>query len=386
MSGPLTLVTGATGRTGSLVAQELLERGSRVRAVAHRVDARSERLRAMGAEIVTPDLFDPDQVAAAMKGVQRLYYLPPWHPHMLHSATVFASAARAQELDAVVHLSQWLASPAHPSLATRQNWLVERLFADLVPTAAHVTLNPGFFAENYLGNGLTALAANLGVYPLPIREGRNAPPSNEDIARVAVAVLLDPAPHAGRRYRPTGPQMLSIEEITGALGDAVGRRVRHLPIPMFMFLRALRVMGPRYGIGPYQMSTVRWYYPEHALGSWEVGGLTNDVLDVTGAEPESFATVAGRYARHPANARTAKHTAAALWDMTRIGVTPTPRLDRLVRRQQQPVPQEPLYAAHSPSWPRSRTSNGPSEPSGRRDYASYPSTAGRTIAKTVESP
>ncbi len=348
-----------------MVAQRLLEHGARVRAVAHRIDARSERLAALGAEIVAPDVFDPADVAAAMDGVQRLYYLPPWHPHMLHSATVFAMAARAQELDAVVHLSQWLASPAHPSLATRQNWLVERLFADLVPSAAHVTLNPGFFADNYLGNGLTALAANLGVYPLPISEGRNAPPSNEDIARVAAAILLDPAPHAGRRYRPTGPAMLSIAEITGAIGDAVGRRVRHLPIPMFMFLRALRVMGPRNGIDPYQMSTVRWYYPEHALGSWEAGGPTTDVQDVTGSEPESFATVADRYARHPANTRTAKHTASALWDMTRIGVTPTPRLDRFVRLQQQPAPQKPCYAAESRSWTRSRMGIGLADPTGQ---------------------
>ena len=153
------------------------------------------------------------------------------------------------------------------------------------PSAAHVTVNPGFFADNYLGNGLTALAANLGLYPLPLREGRNAPPSNEDIARVVVAVLLDPAPHAGRHYRPTGPAMLSVPEVTGVLDDAVGRRVRHLPVPMSMFLRALRVTGPRHGIGPYQMSTVRWYYPEHALGAWEVGGPTTDVRDVTGAEP-----------------------------------------------------------------------------------------------------
>jgi hypothetical protein len=41
-------------------------------------------------------------------------------------------------------------------------------------------------------------AAHLGVFPLPVDgESRNAPPSVDDIARVAVAALLDPARHAG---------------------------------------------------------------------------------------------------------------------------------------------------------------------------------------------
>ena len=34
-------------------------------------------------------------------------------------------------------------------------------------------------------------------------------PANEDIAKVVAAVLENPEPHAGKRYRPTGPQLLS---------------------------------------------------------------------------------------------------------------------------------------------------------------------------------
>ena len=54
------------------------------------------------------------------------------------------------------------------------------------------------------------IAAHLGILPLPVaRESRNAPPSVDDIARVAVAALLDPARHAGKSYRPTGPKLLT---------------------------------------------------------------------------------------------------------------------------------------------------------------------------------
>jgi nucleoside-diphosphate-sugar epimerase len=56
MTNARILVTGATGKTGSLAAAELHKAGYPVRAMVHREDARSARLRALGAEIavITP--------------------------------------------------------------------------------------------------------------------------------------------------------------------------------------------------------------------------------------------------------------------------------------------------------------------------------------------
>ncbi len=71
-------------------------------------------------------------------------------------------------------------------------------------SSEHTIVRPGFFADAYLV--LTGLAAHLGVFPWIYGDSRNAPPSNEDIARVAVAVLTDPARHAVKSYRPTGPR------------------------------------------------------------------------------------------------------------------------------------------------------------------------------------
>ncbi len=349
MNRPLVLVLGAAGKTGGAVVRELLARDARVRAAVRGRDARSARLEALGAEIVVADVFDPQQVEAALTGVNRLYHVPPWHPYMIQSAVVVATAARRAGVEAVVGLSQWLANPAHPSLATRQNWLVDRLF-DLLPDAAHVTVAPGFFADNYLGNGLVGLAAQLGVLPIPLGRRRNAPPSTEDIARVAAAVLLDPAPHAGRTYRPTGPALLTPDEIASAVGDAVGRRVRHVDMPLPMFLRALRVMGPRAGIDLAQMAEVRWYYEESRLGTWELGAPTSHVLDLTGDAAEDFPTIARRYATRPEARRTAGNLGRAVWDVARIGVTPTPRLDRYVRHLRQPGPGVPELSARSAIW------------------------------------
>lgn len=48
MTKPRIVVTGATGKTGRLVVSELLKAGYPVRALVHREDARSARLRTPG--------------------------------------------------------------------------------------------------------------------------------------------------------------------------------------------------------------------------------------------------------------------------------------------------------------------------------------------------
>jgi NAD(P)H dehydrogenase (quinone) len=352
MTNTRVLVTGATGKIGGAVAAQLLEKGLPTRALVHRDDARSARLRELGAEVVVADMLDIEQVAAAVDGVDRLFFNPPYHPHALDSAVAFAVAARRSGVEAVVALGQWLASPEHPSVMTRQQWLIDKLF-ELLPDTAHVAVDPGFFADNYLQ--VLPAAAQLGVLPVPTGAGRNAPPSNEDIARVAVGALLDPHRHDGRAYRPTGPTMLSGAEIADAVGEALGRRVRHIDIPPWMFMRAVRMNARRLGADLFYESGLRHYLPEYALGTWEVGGPTTHVRDVAGVEPEDFLTIARRYVTGPESRRTARNLIGQIWNFMLIGLVPMHRLDRFDRRQQHPQPAHPRYSGESAVWRNQHT-------------------------------
>jgi uncharacterized protein YbjT (DUF2867 family) len=346
------LVTGATGKIGGAVAAQLLERGVPTRAMVHRDDARSARLHHLGAEVVVADMFDINQVSAAMDGVDRLYFNPPYHPHALDSAVAFAVAARRAGAEAVVALGQWLASPDHPSLMTRQAWLTGKLF-ELLPDTAHVAVDPGYFADNYLQ--VIGMAAQLGVLPVPTGGRRNAPPSNEDIARVAVGALLDPHRHDGRAYRPTGPKLLSGQEIADAIGEALGRRVRHIDIPPWMFMRAVRVNAKRLGADLFFQSGLRHYLAEYALGTWEVGAPTTHVRDVAGVEPEDFLTIARRYVTGPETRRTPANFMRATWDFLLTGLVPMRRLDRFDRLQQHPQPKHPNFSGQSAVWRHEHT-------------------------------
>ena len=343
MDKPTILVTGATGKTGAAVALQLRERDWPVRALVHRRDARSARLERAGAEIVVADIFDFDQLCEAMRGAARAYYCPPFHPHMIQSATAFALAARETRLEAVVGLSQWLASPSHPSLATRHNWLADHLFA-LLPDTAHVIVNPGFFADNYLR--LIDFAALLGIFPILTGHSRNAPPSNEDIARVVVAALMEPEKHAGNSYRPTGPQLLSAYEMAAILQKVLNRRVRPLPMPLWMFERAARLQG----VSAFELSGFRHYIEDHKSGAFELGAPNDDVLRVTGHAPETFEATTRRYAALPQALPTLANRARALANFMRVPLTPGYNLGRTDRQQWQPAPPSPQLAMEDARW------------------------------------
>ena len=355
MTKPRIVVTGATGKTGRAVVTELLRAGYPVRALVHREDGRSARLAAQGAEIAAADLSDIERVADALKDVRRAYFCPPYDPYMIQGAVAFAVAAKEARLEHIVGLSQWLASPSHPSLTTRQSWLVDRLFS-MTPGVAHTIVNPGFFADDYL---LTiGLAAHLGIFPWIFGNSRNAPPSNEDIARVAVAALMEPARHAGKSYRPTGPELLGAEDMAKAVGRAVGRSVRVVPTPTWLFMKTARMGG---GLPIELLSNLRYYIEDQKRGVFELGAPTSDVLDVTGRPPENFETIARRYAAEPPNQRTLGNWLRQFGQFMIAPLSPGFNFERYDRELRRPFPSQPQFATESKVWMREHAIAG--EPS-----------------------
>jgi NAD(P)H dehydrogenase (quinone) len=345
MIKPRILVTGATGKTGSVVVTELLKAGYPVRAMVHREDGRSAQLKVQGAEITVAAISDVERVADALKEVQRAYFCPPFDPYLIQGAVAFAVAAKEARLEHIVGLTQWLASPSHPSLMTRQSWLIDRLFS-MTPGVAHTIVNPGFFADAYLV--AIGLAAHLGIFPWMYGNSRNAPPSNEDIARVAVAVLMDSARHAGKSYRPTGPELLGAEDMAKAVGRAVGRSVRVVPTPTWLFMKTARMGGLPIDL----ISNVRYYVDDHKRGAFELGAPTSDVLDATGRPPEEFETIARRYAALPRNRRTFGNWLREFAQFMIAPFSPGFDLDSYDRELRRPFPSQPQFTPDSEVWRR----------------------------------
>ncbi len=344
MSKPTILVTGATGKTGGALVGELLSEQYPVRALVRRRDARSQALEQQGAEIVVADMFDYDQLLTALRGTQRAYYLPIFHPYMIQSAVAFGVAAREARLESIVQMGQWLSHRDHPAIMTRQTWLADHMLPHLTGVA-HTVINPGLFADNFLRT--MDFAALLGINPVLTGGGRAAPISNEDVARVVAAVLKAPEGHAGHSYRPTGPALLSGREMGGIIAQVVGHRVVSVDLPYWMFRKVARQQH----IDPLEISGFRHYVDEMRRGTFELdGGVTDVVQELTGAPAESFATTARRYAAMPFARQTPSNRLKAALTFALTPLYPAYNLNRWDRQKGFPMPPTPTLSIQDARW------------------------------------
>src|SRR5262249_51691710 len=137
-----------------------------------------------------------------------------------------------------------------------------------------ITINPGFFADNYMVTLEGAI--HFGLMAMPLGEGLNAPPSNEDIARVISGALVDPAPHIGKIYRPTGPKLLSPQEIAAIMGKVIGRKVKYQNAPIKLFLKVAKSLA----LPPYLIEELYWFLQDYQRNSFGLGAPTGAVLEV----------------------------------------------------------------------------------------------------------
>jgi NAD(P)H dehydrogenase (quinone) len=231
------LITGATGKTGVHATTTLLAQGHQVRALVHRVDARSERLAQAGAEIVTGDLLDLDSLAKATQGVRAAYLTYPIAPGLMEATANLLQAAEENQVGALVNMSQAPARRDAGSNASRQHWVAERLLDHFGGTVTHI--RPTFFAEWLLHFRDPA----TGDLRLPFADGRHAPIAAADQGRLIAAILADPAPHAGRVYRLHGPVEMDHHRIAEQLSATLGYRIDYVPIEIDEFQERLRRDG-----------------------------------------------------------------------------------------------------------------------------------------------
>jgi NAD(P)H dehydrogenase (quinone) len=228
MSTQTLLVVGATGKTGQHTVRLLREKGHAVRAMVHKEDDRSKALRDAGAEVVTGELLDHNDVIRAAAGASAAYFCYPVSPGLIQATAYFADAAKRAGLKALVNMSQISAREDSKSHAAHDHWIAERIFDwSGVPT---VHLRPTFFSEWLLIPFVRSTIANNSIIDLPYGNGRHAPIAAEDQARVIATILAEPAAHAGKTYPLCGPTELDQAGIAAAITEVLGRKISYQPL------------------------------------------------------------------------------------------------------------------------------------------------------------
>jgi uncharacterized protein YbjT (DUF2867 family) len=292
------LITGAAGLSGGVsdsVVELLRGKGEPVRAMVRRDEARANRLREVGAEVVIGDLNSPADVVDAMRDVTRVFFNTYISFDYLQETAVICAVARELgDLEVIVNMSQMTVSQmtltsGEEFRAQRLYWLSEQIMNWSGVPVVHV--RPTVLLDNPLFTVLARRSVrDRDVLALPFGTGRTSPITAEDVARVVATLLLKP-PEAGQVYGLTGPQLLDIKGLAEQYSRALGRTISAEDIPYDDWVRQyLRTSGLS-DLVQQHLATVARLHRENRYDR-----STHDVEQVTGQSPQ---TVEQYVASHP---------------------------------------------------------------------------------------
>lgn len=216
------LVTGATGRVGRHLVQQLVQREAKVR-VLTRNPASADFPAAV--EVMQGDLLDLAALRRAFAGVSTLFLLNAVTGDEFTQALITLNIARESGVERVVYLSVFGADSAVnvPHFAVKFG--AERMLATMGFGAT--ILRPTYFIDNEAR--LKDVILQHGIYPMPLGGKGVAMVDTRDIAEVAALELIrrDQAP--GRLPSET-LNLVGPDTLTGAGAAAIWSELLGRPI------------------------------------------------------------------------------------------------------------------------------------------------------------
>lgn len=277
------LVTGPTGKVGRRLIPLLARRGVTVRAGSRWPVMARARI-----EAVRFDWADESTYATAREGVDAMYLVCGPIPQREHANAVGALLEGASKagVERVVLVSTYGVDQAPPDNPLRRIELAVE--SSGVP---YTILRPGAFMQNFSEGlrwheGLADGIRTRDEIAAPGGNGVVSYISTEDIAAVA-AIALTQDGHEGKAYAPLGPEPLTLTMVADHISWVAGRRVRYVETDRAPIRDALLAAGATPEAAEHNSQLY-----VHAFTSGMLGVLNDDVLEVTGRPPQSFAEFA----------------------------------------------------------------------------------------------
>jgi NAD(P)H dehydrogenase (quinone) len=216
---PTLFISGASGKLGRLVVEQLLARGYQGKIIAGTRDP-GKLADLKGVEVRQADFSDQDGLVKALAGADKLLLISTdtlGTRLALHKQAV--AAAKAAGIKEIAYTS--MPNPEPPSAITfapEHFGTEEAIKASGIP---YTILRMTWYTENLLGSVPGALAS--GKWYTSAAGGRTGYVSRIDCARAAAGALLVPA--SDKTYTVTGPAALSNAEIAAIATRLTGKPI-----------------------------------------------------------------------------------------------------------------------------------------------------------------
>jgi uncharacterized protein YbjT (DUF2867 family) len=272
MEVTMYVVTGATGNTGRVVANRLLDQGKKVRVIGRNRE-RLQPFVAHGAEAFLADLSDQTAVKQAFAGANAVYAMippnvasPDFRAEQRRVIAAIAAALESAGVEHAVTLSSIGAdkeSGTGPVVGLRELEQAINRIAGL--NVVH--LRAGYFMENTLGQ-VGAIGA-MGKTAGPVRGDLNLPMiATRDIGNKAAEWLLVLDFKGKQAHELLGQRDLSMNEATAIIGKAIEKPdLEYVQLPDAMMQPILVQMGMSSNLAEHILEMA------HALNSGHMRAL-----------------------------------------------------------------------------------------------------------------
>src|SRR6201997_2374998 len=238
------VILGASGNTGSIIADSLLSKGKKVRVVG-RDAGRLQPFVRKGAEPFTADLSDAAALTKAFSGARAAYLmLPPAKSRedQERESDAIAKAVKESGLPYAVHLSSYGAQvPEGTGPVAGLHSSEQKLNAIGGLNVLH--LRAAYFMENNLA--AISMIQEMGVFGHALLPDLKLPMmATRDVGNYAAQRLLD-LDFSGKQTRELlGKRDLSMAEATAIIARGIGKPdLRYVQFPYHQMQQALEEMG-----------------------------------------------------------------------------------------------------------------------------------------------
>ncbi len=238
----LVVLLGGSGFFGKHIAQDLLERGARLRIASRNPEAAFtlKPLADLGQiQFVRCDITKPESLAMALDGAHAVVNLVGVFKGNLEAimGDAAGSAARAAKeagAKAFVQVSAIGADPDSEVDYARAKAIGERAVLSEFPKAT-IIRPPVLFAED--DNFINMFAKLISAFPaLPVfaPDAKLQPLHVGDAAAAVVAALESPAKHGGKTFEIAGPTVMTMAELNRKIAAAQNRNRAFIELPDFI--------------------------------------------------------------------------------------------------------------------------------------------------------
>ena len=266
-------VTGVIGNLGGMVSGLCKENGIKVRNLARN----KEKAEKMGFSDVFKSSYDKSEdTIKSLEGIDVLFMVSgSENPDRVQQHKDFIDSAKTAGVSHIVYLSFYNASKN--SLFT--------LGRDHYATEEHIKENGfkyTFLRDNFYADFFVDMCREYGEIKGPAGNGKVSAVVRSDVSEVAAKILENPEKWENQTLNMTGPEELTMEEITKLASKYLRKEIKYIPETVDEAYESRKIWKAE------QWEYDSWVSTYTAIAEGEQAGVSNDIEKVLGRKATSL--------------------------------------------------------------------------------------------------